>query len=771
MGPALTVSSGRLSASQLSAALTDSTTDSSDNNSRNVNHNRRRPSMDGDKSLVDAEVQIAELVNQLEHEREDRVEMEKEVSRILRGYKKKHQEIIRQKDDEINKLQEYIHQQHEKYVDLEITHQETIEEIAALKEHNKKIRDEMRQQELDRFRAPSPLKYSRACSPRPPTTPKTPKSDSVLARENDTLKCHVDDVKKELDAKDLEVKRAKERVEFVRELNIELREKNRELDKELREVKDHLANAKSEISAKYSDKITTLSREIDSLEKKVSEKDSEISKLNSTITDLRNSIAAKDREIKRLDEEVKDYKSKCERYRQEKQDEMDKEKSKLLGELRMLRENLDKKCEDYQKQVNEKELLKKTCLEIENQADQYDKLLTKKEEEYQKLLRERQKLELDRDSLKLEVKKLQVSTQNDKTKFELETTRLSDKMKRLEEDLTIANNKVRSLRKELDQERNANDVNVRRVRTLEEELDRCVAEANAAEERTARVEEEIREIKEEAARHISEVLAEKSRGNQLKSMLQEAKERNEQLETRIDAIITEMEQERHEYDTEIYRLNERLRQHLQLENEMSNRLEKLEHKKKPLIGISPRPPRSAPRSAGFIKNVAQFEQELEKERERTRRLQNELIRTETELQEIKMQAKMKPLLSVHNHHDLDSLSHESRGEPSAPPPPYGTVSVNGHYAVDDAHSVSSLVSRDDNNIEITSSDDTDSLIQRFHTVSVDVHRASSSNSRDSHHPPQVGGNPIIRRQEFSFTPSILEEIESDDPHVNHRGGK
>ena len=157
----------------------------------------------------------------------------------------------------------------------------------------------------------------------------------------------------------------------------------------------------------------------------------------------------------------------------------------------------------------------------------------------------------------------------------------------------------------------------------------------------------------------------------------------------------------------------------------------------PLIGISPRKP--APQTlavSGQNRDVRDLEHELEREREQKRKLQQELIRTEAELMDLKMETKMK-----HFNQELTGDHTSIDTDPSAPPPPpYGTsVSPN--------HSFTSY----DNNIDVTS-DEEDDHLNSTRVVRVDVHSANSRRTAS-------------QACEFSFTDSVLEYIESDE--VSH----
>ena len=139
---------------------------------------------------------------------------------------------------------------------------------------------------------------------------------------------------------------------------------------------------------------------------------------------------------------------------------------------------------------------------------------------------------------------------------------------------------MRAIRTDLLNERSRTEAESRRVADLQDQLQQCIDEADSADSRSEQLEAEIREIKEEAARHISEVFSLQATVNSLKSSLAQANYTIQSLEDRIESLLVQMEKEKLESETEMYRLSERLRQHHVLENEMMTKIEKLEKTKK-----------------------------------------------------------------------------------------------------------------------------------------------------------------------------------------------
>lgn len=174
------------------------------------------------------------------------------------------------------------------------------------------------------------------------------------------------------------------------------------------------------------------------------------------------------------------------------------------------------------------------------------------------------------------------------------------------------------------------------------------------------------------------------------------------------------------------------------------------------MGINSPLPRRGPQSAPPVQlgGTNDVNSQLQAEREANRRLQQQLIKTETELIEMRMERKMTRV----NHFDDDGNSDIS---PSAPPPPY--VHVNNHYETDTAsqspsvNSAASTASSSDNNLPTMN--DNDYLdVERVVNggrpgwkVQADVHhRVSEVDEEDEGQ----------RLGEFTFTESALNLIGS-----------
>jgi hypothetical protein len=136
-----------------------------------------------------------------------------------------------------------------------------------------------------------------------------------------------------------------------------------------------------------------------------------------------------------------------------------------------------------------------------------------------------------------------------------------------------------------------------------------------------------------------------------------------------------------------------------------------------------------------VRESKDWDIELIKEKSRYDELQIKLIRAEAELRKLKDDQKMK-----HFNDGLGCCS--TAADPSAPPPPYLNTG-----------SPSESVDSYDNNTDAphTSDDEEGEDGYHRHTVTVDVHHGS-----------EFRRPPTRRLPEFSFSESILEEIESEN---------
>ena len=545
-----------------------------------------------------------------------------------------------------------------------------------------------------------------------------------------SLKQQVEDLQDQMTAKDQELVRMKERQTFSREYNFDLREKNNDLKKQLSEANEDLRKTREIVEAEFTEKIQALVEEISILEERIAEQDNELENLKAQASCHERKLEKKEGLINKQSDKIESLEAEVVEYQMKQSKAIEKERQNALKELRELRSNMDKKSQAYDKVMVDKNELQKMAENLDKQASEFERLFNEKKVECEKLLKEKTRIEMDRNGLKSIVDNLKKTVSGEQGRTDQLLKDYKERIKVLEANIKTEKDSSKNMTRNFEKEKTQAESNVKRLAVMQQELDRCVQEANEADERAAHLEEEIRELKEEASRHISEVLTQKSKTSRMKSSLNEANEKINSLEARIQSLLTEMEKNRVDNDTEVYRLSERLRQHHELENEMMKRIEKLEKAKKPLIAFnSPAPSRKPSQS---IRNVRDFEIELEKEREQKRKMQEELIRTETELLDLKLNQRVKRMhYSDQKHEAHDEESHASL-DPSAPeePPSYIKFSQEG---LSTSISESSI----DNNMEGDEDDsyesDDPTVVspclenhEHRHTINVDVHRGATS---------------------------------------------
>lgn len=522
--------------------------------------------------------QVHNLIQKLQQERADRKKTEEEACSILRQVKKRYDDIIREKDQLIEEYKEAAAADSARITDLELTNQRFLDEVRELRDKFKRSTDEIRK---DGFTTPvkSPFRSTNLTRSVSPAVIPSSHAESLL-RQIDHLKQSLQDAKQQIEAKDDEITRCKERHQFTREINLELRSKITELEKTLREAQKESKTQDIESAKLVREKEEELNKQKIELETKVSELERKVSKLTSENSQLRKKIEEQESIIKKQLSDLEGYRKKLDDYRRQKAADEEREKLKLLNELRDLRKELDKKTGELEKRAQDTLSLKKICDEVELQAETFDRLLTKKTDECKQLLIEKSNIEREKYLLSQKVDKLEAELSSARQEKDSRFESLNDKIALLESSLAEEKERVRSLTNDLEYERTEARENIDRVVSLEEELNRAIAEANAADIRIQELESENIAIKEEAARHISEFMAQRSENSNLAYCLDEAKRRVELLEATIDSLHKTMDEEKQTYETEIYKLSERLRQHFDLESEMMNKIDKLEKAKK-----------------------------------------------------------------------------------------------------------------------------------------------------------------------------------------------
>lgn len=676
--------------------------------------------------FVDAEDEVKRLQDLLNTERRERQELEQEASKVIRQFKRKYEDAMKKKNADVQSLQESVEVEHKRNEQLESANEDITRQLRKLKEQLEKAHGDSKRESI--IQAPAKRPSTSAATGSPAKAP----GSAVQARQIEELKEQLENLNEEFKAKEFEVERVKERQKFSTEMNFQYREEIHILKKEKRELEDELRKTREAIEEQFHDKIQALVEEISELEEEKKQMKSEIEDLSETQEFLKAKIAKKDDTIDKMTDKISELKDLNEKYRKEKNAQNEKEKKDLLQQLRDMRYKLDNESQKFKDNEKKFAELRAFCDQHDKASKEIQEVLDKKTVEYNRLLKEKMDAEKERDTFKDDLAQANRCLSGEKARSDEFIKSLNEKIKGIEHLLTLEKEKSRKLHSELEQEKKKSDSVARRMIAVQKELEKCVKEANSAEERATSLEEEIREIKEECAQHISEILSQKSRCSRFRADLNDANEEIENLEARIESLVSEMKKMKADSDTDIFRLNERIRQHHDLENVMLKKIEMLESKKKPLIGISPRPHPKTPQSNGFMRNVREFEAELAKERETNRKLQEELIRVESELMDFKMEARMKDLRPKPDVEDSTTDDEDTDTGPSAPPPPYLKYSIEAHANTSFTESTANSAVSSDDNDAAPSDDDNDgnTTISESHchrpTIAVDVHHDACS---------------------------------------------
>lgn len=212
--------------------------------------------------------------------------------------------------------------------------------------------------------------------------------------------------------------------------------------------------------------------------------------------------------------------------------------------------------------------------------EDFESRYEKKKEENAKLVADLRKVEKERDNLRRELDRLNSSIADGSKKTDSVTRRFNDEIKRLETIVERNQNTIVQLEALVDEHRERAQEQINRAEKLQQDLDETCMVGSEYMNRVSELEDVVREVKEEAARHVTAYLDEKCNVDRLKRELQSAHEKVQVLETKIQSLIHKLERQKVANDTEVFRLQERLRQHHHAEKEMMARIEKLEQKKK-----------------------------------------------------------------------------------------------------------------------------------------------------------------------------------------------
>ena len=341
----------------------------------------------------DPHSQIDYLKKKLTDERDDRLKTEGEACKILRGIKKKYDSLLRERDQEMDSLR----------FELENKNQKVVKELTELKNQLAKSQQEV--MKMERSSPPTPAARTPAKTSPAKSTPKANNADFIdsLGKEIADLKSQIEDYKEQLRVKNRENEKLAEKQSSTKNINIRLRDEGRQLAEEITQLKLALRTAQVDAERKVMDKMDQIESERDDLKSQLKRQELDAARFKRQEKNLLSSLEDRDNQIRAQKAEIKELKDKCEKYRQEKALETEREKTALLSELHDLRKDLDKKSKDLQQQTSHAETLKRTCLEVERQADEFDRLLKDKSDQYNRLLHEKESLELEKEKLKHEI--------------------------------------------------------------------------------------------------------------------------------------------------------------------------------------------------------------------------------------------------------------------------------------------------------------------------------------------------------------------------------
>ena len=561
--------------------------------------------------------QLKSLQTKLQSEREERRRIEEEACEKLKGYKEQFDVQLKEKDDLIHSLQEQVKANFQS-VSNEPSKQDTFDDKGSEDKEN----DHEIQAKRSRLESPS-------------------KDVSKLKQEIDDQKKLINDLKSKLESKTKDLELSEKNGRIRKEINVDLRSKNDELIKELNEMKEKLVQEKKEWEEKMKEKEESRAKiEFEGLKLKLKDESKKKDKLMEDISSLRKIIAIKESKIEEKDTLIKELSFKKENEAKQ-EDEGKKE----------LEKELEKEMEKRQKAID---TLKKVCRESGQQADDFARLLEKKSIENERLISQLSKTEKELIKTKEEVIKTKEeviktkrdlsSKEEDRAKIDLEMKEKEMIISSLEQLVKEEQEKVILLMNELKEVRIANEELITKCQQLEEEI---ISGRNELMTEIAQLNEHLRDAKEERSVHFTHFLEEKGRSKSLKCELEERDRiiiaKNsliDSLNEEIKSVIKEMEEVKTKSEREVFKLKEALRQHQQVEEEMMDRIQKLEMKKKPLIGINS-PAVSfgsrsgAPTTARGSKSESEVDYKLI-----NYKLQEKLNETRSELFNLKMELKL-----------------------------------------------------------------------------------------------------------------------------------
>ena len=760
-------------------------------------------------------VQLKLLESRLKTEKEDRKKTEDEACKLLKGYKVKYDTILKNKDEKIQVMKEKMSNEHHKVRNLEAENQLILIELQTLKDDLRQSQEDAnrtavktpipaarKKQESECQTSPEKLKSresrSAPCSP-----------DLTTSKKMHALETEIARLKVELSDKEFEVNRARERATIARDINIGLREEKTEMEKKLKEANDALEEAQADAEEKVKEDIRQLKCKIRELESKLKDEQKSKEKLTNDMASLRRIAETKDQRIEKLNDELEDLREKWEIIRQEMKEEFDDEKSKLMEEIKRATRESTESNQELRRLRQKAKVLEENLKEVDKQAEEWHKAFTKKEFLFKELLQQKKKDDEEMIQMKKNFEKTERALAEEKDKKSDNTSRLIKRVKDLDEELEKERLRIEKMRKDLQHEHNEKEGLRKQNQSLVEELERVGSEANDAQDIHEILGEEIKMIKEEAARHITEICNQRTRAEKYKVALKNSEDQKEMLDVRLNSCLDEIDKMKKEHAKEVFKLEEMIRQYHQMQDATMVQMEKLERTKRPLIGISPRPVSAGikslsktPREKAFSVNSAASPYggvisitEYEKERDKSRKLEEKLRKKETELEEVKMQLKMAKVDHYHQQNlrrDADDISPSA----SAPPPPYPVAYRDGdNDSMDRGSSVSSVStsasSEANTNIAVRGEVNIDGERYDFNhrvksqhkkrndqphqhfrtsrpkTVHADVHQEIYYEEDEVYH-GRDENRADNRAGEFTFSDSILEELHTGmSPRNNH----
>lgn len=381
-----------------------------------------------------------------------------------------------------------------------------------------------------------------------------------------------------------------------------------------KQTEEDACNILRQFKQRYDDIIRKKDKKIASLESTVAEHQSRIDSLESKNLllnkkqnrdidyDITRSINIELRlKIEELEKKLAEKGCKCkdatstkttrDKFMEEFREKQVHDLRKKIDELEKARNEAQKLADERLSELNSKskdaDLLKQVCAEIEAQANQFDQLLTRTQEENNQLLSQNRNLSLERDRLLRQIDNHKEDLTSSRRNFDRTVESLNHSNLKLEAQLAEKDKLIESLKRDLENQEKSSAGSKDKIENLlnqiqrtEREITSAYAELDVAEQRIRELENDSIRIKEEASGHISELMKQREENNRLLYNLEKANQKVRDLETCIEDLGRSHEIVKKAHAAEIYSLEKQLRQHFGLETEMMNRIDKLQKAKK-----------------------------------------------------------------------------------------------------------------------------------------------------------------------------------------------